>query len=1043
MTQPLTISQQARILKSALERGLIRPAELGLSPRGDSETLSEADLAARFQELLDAGRLQGVVDEAFGADTDATLAPGPPPLSRTPSGAYESVLLPEERALFPLPLDGRYLPLAFLGDGGMGAVYKAFDQQLKRIVALKFPKRLGQGQAERFLQEGRAQARIEHPNVCQIYSVDEHQGQPYLSMRFIAGPTLKEAIGRLSLEQQVHIVREVALALHACHRLGIIHRDVKPGNIMLEAQEDGAWRPCLMDFGVAQEQGEGAEALPGVLFGTPAYCSPEQAEGHLGGVDRRSDVYALGATLYTCLSGHPPFSPALPLPELVRQIVEEEPAPLGPPVPRDLARVVRKALEKDPARRYDSARALAEDLQRFLDGDPVLADGAGLGYRLVKCYRKNRALAWVAAVSLLAVVTFAAFGVAMAFRARAMSQAYQKYGREAEYLEDILNRSYTLPLHDVTEERARVQERLDQILASLGHLGRWTLPAARVALGRGYLALDRLEEARKELEAGAGRLPQDPDTALALGLTLSRLYQGELEGLRGQVLLDKKKDTEQDLRQPALACLRRARGARQDGPDYVEAVLALVEERYGDAIAKAQAYHRAAPWSYEAWLLEAEAHQALAALRLGEGRFEDAEVRLEEAGKALAQARNVARSAPLAYQGEVQRRLLTYQLRLDRGRATQADRDWALEAVDLCLQANPRDWKALGYRAAIHRRWGAHLLNRGQDPTASLDAAIAAAQEGLAWRPQDNPLWNNLGTCLRNRADWEASQGLDPRPTLARAVAALSRALDRPQFKDWLLDSIGCCHGQEAKYQLDHGQDPTEAARRAVACLTQASALKPWVGHDTTRGATLVDLALYQAMTGQDPAAAFAEARQAFRAGLHLNPRSYQAQAGLAQMLAERAEWALGAGRPPGGDLPEALDHLQAALALNPGLGATVFPALARCRALEALARPETRAASLRAAREALAQARPFAQEPGTALALAHAGWLLSRADPASGAAAQALATLRPALARRAWDAQVHLTQGRLLQALGRRPEAAAAFARAQALNPNLGRRGM
>jgi len=1034
MTLPLTISQQARILKRALELGLIRPEDLGQTVDGDSETLSEEGLAARFKELAEAGRLREALEEAWGASGDATPQPEGPALSPADLSA-------QEREGFPLPAAGRYLPLSFLGDGGMGAVYKAFDQQLKRVVALKFPKRLGPGLAERFLQEGRSQARIEHPNVCQIYSVDEHEGQPYLSMRFIDGPNLKEAQGSLTLEEKVRIVTVVARALHSCHRQGIIHRDVKPSNILLEHQEDGGWRPCLMDFGLAREQGGGDLALPGMVFGTPAYCSPEQLEGRVGGVDRRADVYALGATLYECLAGRLPFPVEGSLEAFARRVAREDPPPLPPSIPRDLQTVVLKALEKDPSNRYESARALAEDLQRFLDGDPIQAYRAGLGYRLLKRYRKNRLLAWVLAASALAVAGFAAFGSVMALRARVMGQAYQKYGREAEYLEGILHKAYTLPLHDVSEERARVQAHLERIEAGLGRLGRWSVPAARVALGRCYLALDRLEEARRELEAGAGRLPQDPDTALALGLTLSRLYMGELEGLRGQNLADKKKECEQDLRLPALACLRRAQGARQEGPAYVEGVLAYVEERFDDAIAKAREHRRAAPWAFEAALLEADALRAQASRSYGEGRFEAAEARLEEAGKALLEAREVARSAPMAYLGEVQRRLVLFQIRMDRGRATAEDRDWALEAVALCLKANPRDWKALGYRAAIHRRWGVLQLNRGEDPTASLDAAIAAAREGLASRPHDNPLWNNLGTCLRNRADWEASQGLDPRPTLDRAVEALTHALERPQFKDWLLDSIGCCFGQEAKYQLDHGLDPTDAARRAVDALAQASALKPWVGHDSSRGGTLVDLALYQALKGEDPLPAFAEAKAAYEAALKLNPRSFQTQAGMAAMLLERAEWRVEHRQPVAEDLEDAASHLRETLALNPHLGGTVYPALARCRALEALAsQGAARSAALKAAREALALGRPFGSDPVAALALAHAGWLLHRADPGSGAAAQALQALAPALARRPWDAQTHRVQGHLLLALGRAGEGRKAHARAVELNANLGR---
>ncbi|WP_316411688.1 protein kinase domain-containing protein [Mesoterricola silvestris] len=1025
-----------------MERGLLTQEEIGLSTRDDAATLSEADLSERFNALHAAGRLKGVMDTALAWDqADTAVTSGTPDWIKA-MGEVAAAMDPEDLAGFALPRDGRYLPLAFLGDGGMGCVYKAFDQQLKRVVALKFLKRLERAPMDRFIQEGRSQARIEHPNICNVYSVDEFEGQPYLSMRFIAGPTLRAALPRLSLEQKVGILMRVAQALQCCHREGIVHRDIKPTNIMLEAREDGSWWPFLMDFGLARDLGDQGLTVPGMIIGTPIYCSPEQVQGRMGDVDRRSDVYSLGATLYDCLVGEPPFPSGGALVDLIRRISEEDPVPPRqrvPGFPKDLQTIVMKALEKDPDRRYESARALAEDLQRYLDGDPIQAHHTTLTYRIARRVRKNRALALVTAFSLLAVLGFAAFGITMAVRARVQGQAIQRYGREAEYLEGILLKAYTLPLHDVRTERAHVEQHLERIRASMDTLGRWSRPAARLALGRGYLALDRLEEARRELEPAPGAIPQDPDHALALGLTLTRLYQAELEGLRGKALEERKRDTEQDLRRPALACLRRAQGAHQDGPAYVEGMLALVEERYADAIDKAKEYERTAPWAYEAWILEADAQRGLAALAYGRGDFDGTEQRLALAAEPLLQARNVARSAPLAYQGEVQRRMILFQLNLDRGRATEADRDWALEAADMCLTANPGDWKTLGYRAAIHRRWGVTLMNRNLDPTASLDAAVADAERGLAVRPTDNPLWNNLGTCLRNRADWELRRGLDPTRTLARAVEALGKGLDRPQYKDWLLDSIGNCHALLGHYQLEHGQDPTRAVLMAVDLLGQAAALKPWVGHNSSQGYALADLAAWLKLSGQDPMPRYEEARRAFEAGLGLNANSYLSHLGIANLLLDRAETELERGGAPGRDLTQAAEHLEAALKVNPRTGPEVYPARARCRALEALATRSTR--TLAAARADLAKAsRVSTGRPEAALAMAQAWLLVHRADPRSGAAAQGLAALRPALAGLPWFAQVKVTEGRLLAALGRPIEAEKAYARASALNPGLGK---
>jgi len=600
MTRPLPLSKMVRLLQWAAAEGLLSQDELGFDLDPGAATLSELEVAGRFEALFLHGRLKDRLDEALAAEgPDWSPFPEHPDAAELP---YDRVdLAPEDLRAFPLSREGRYQPLAFLGEGGMGRVYKVFDRQLKRVAAVKFLKHLDKGPLDRFLQEARSQAQIDHPNVCNIFSVEAFEGQPYLSMRYIDGPTLKDAMGRLTLEETCRIILLIAQALQACHSLAIVHRDLKPGNIMLERRDDGAWWPYLLDFGLARNLSDAGLTVQGMILGTPTYCSPEQVQGRMEDVDTRSDLYALGATLYECLSGAPPFPVKGDLLELIHRITHEDPVSLSithPGVPRDLQIIVMKALEKDPARRYPTAQALAEDLRRFLDGDPILARGTGRAYRLAKTFRKHRLPIVTAGISLLLVLGFGTFGLLMGWRTRTQSQSAFQFGREAEHMEVLLERAYSLPLHDLRPEFAQVQAQLDGLQAGLGVMSRWSRPAAHLALGRGNLALGRLEEARKELElgtAGAGREALDPDTALALGLTLARLYEAELEGLRGPSLADKKRELEATLRQPALDCLRRTRGAHQDGPAYVEGLLALVEGRFEDAILKAREYEVLAP----------------------------------------------------------------------------------------------------------------------------------------------------------------------------------------------------------------------------------------------------------------------------------------------------------------------------------------------------------------------------------------------------------------------------------------------------------------
>jgi serine/threonine protein kinase/Tfp pilus assembly protein PilF len=305
---------------------------------------------------------------------------------------------------------GDYELLEEVGRGGQGVVFRARQKSLNRIVALKVVS-LGQwaskAHLKRFRLEAEAAAKLEHPGIVPIHEVGERDGSCYFSMKFVEGGQLDEVAKHepMPIRQAVELIAKVARTVHYAHEHGILHRDIKPGNILLDAKGE----PHLTDFGLARlVESESSVTQTLDILGTPSYMAPEQAVGNNAAVSQATDVYGLGAVLYQLLTGQPPFAGGATY-ETIKLLLDSEPRPprsLNPKVDRDLSTICLKCLEKDPKRRYPSAPALAEDLERWLKHEPILARHTGIFIRSRKWVRRNPTSALLAAC-LIALVAAA------------------------------------------------------------------------------------------------------------------------------------------------------------------------------------------------------------------------------------------------------------------------------------------------------------------------------------------------------------------------------------------------------------------------------------------------------------------------------------------------------------------------------------------------------------------------------------------------------------------------------------------------------------
>jgi WD40 repeat protein/tRNA A-37 threonylcarbamoyl transferase component Bud32 len=399
-----------------------------------------ADVALRVDDDTDAF-LHSLRRVLGGAARSS--APGPSRSAcRAGVPAQEEPLPESAQVAVQLPAVAGFEILEELGRGGSGVVYKARQEQPARIVALKLllgGHHAGSERLARFLAEGNALARLQHPHIVQVFEVGEHQGMPFLVLEYMAGGSLAQrwAGAPQPAKHAARLVECLARAVEHAHTQGVIHRDLKPANILLT--EDGT--PKVADFGLAKQERPELTAS-GAILGTPSYMAPEQAAGDSRATGPAADVWALGAILYELLTGRPPFRAATVLETLEQVRLQEpvSPSQLQPGTPHDLSTVCLKCLQKEPARRYASAGELAEDLQRFLGDRPVKARQASAWEQLRRWARRNPALARMTAAVLVLVVVLVVGSMAAAWRMnRVASQALQAERDKTDQLFDALH----------------------------------------------------------------------------------------------------------------------------------------------------------------------------------------------------------------------------------------------------------------------------------------------------------------------------------------------------------------------------------------------------------------------------------------------------------------------------------------------------------------------------------------------------------------------------------------------------------------------------
>ncbi len=742
---------------------------------------------------------------------------------------------------------GKYALVREVGRGAMGVVYEAIDEELQRRVALKVLVMPLGGSDElrtRFVREAQAAARLDHPGIAAVYEATPQ----WIAMRFVDGiPLTRAALG--DLRTAVGFVRDAARALHHAHEQGVVHRDVKPHNILVE----GA-RAVVTDFGLAKASGLDAGASrSGDVIGSPSYMAPEQILGRSEAVDARTDVWGLGATLFEVVTGHPPHR-APDLVALARKIADARPEPMrhgDRPAPRDLETIALKCLAKEREGRYSTASALADDLDRWIERRPILARRPTLAYRLRMFGQRHRRAVAAAGIAAILLGTLAV-GL---WNERAARQASAEALALSESIDAVIRDA------DVARRLGETDVARDRLHAGLA--------TCRAFLRRHDVAHARLLRARIEDRLGlSADAVSDLDAAIDLDpeLVTARLERGVI--LAGQVLDEVMESTSSlDLADaaampPDLAARRRralddlavVADARSDlRKGLREEALALqahlrrdlaVARRHWEEVLRLDPVHIAARVALSriavlegntdaAWYLAMSAidlHQgfgpAYAARSgawpgpLGAGAPGDAMQRVAE------------RHALSAADQRVSRGDQSSEALIERAgaRLRLADVDGALADFGAAVERDPRDASAHGLRAVAQARRATELLDRGDrdGALAAWDAAIADNGNAITLEPTLVGARNNRGVCRmerarllealgrideatqeRRRAEVDFSEAIDAEPRYA--VALGNRSLIRRLLADRALslkdEDAAATHIAGARSDVARGLD--------------------------------------------------------------------------------------------------------------------------------------------------------------------------------------------------------------------------------------------
>ncbi len=671
-----------------------------------------------------------------------------------------------------------------IGKGGMSIVYlvQRNDEQLNQEAALKvIPNGLAsKTMVDRFMRERQILSDLNHQNIAKLYDAGvTAEGVPWFFMELVDGEDIiSYALNNsLNIEQRIVLIRQVCDALAYAHSKGIVHRDIKPTNIIVTKNKVIK----LLDFGIASSEQEQSLTMTGAVIGTPGYMSPEQAKGLSHEIDRRSDIFSLGVLLYKLIKHDMPFR-AESISEISYKIIHDEPTLLGNQIPVELQAITFKCLEKKVENRYASIKYLQEDLDAYLRGDVVSARKVTLAGRLYKKIKKHPFLSAFIFAAVVSTILGISYGIYQSFESIKKLQVSEKYLAKTQELKAKIRRSHMMPLHSVETEYQQVEKEIEKLKTEIENNDIDHSGLSYFALGEAYFNMKSFSTALEYYQKAQEKGWKSKELSSGLGFTLLAKWTKDKKQANAITNIDEKKVFLDALRKetytPAIEHLKQAQQGATD-VNFLAARLAYVEEDYDKALEFVEKEILINPWHYEALRLASEVYLFKFKQVGREQGYDVATKYLDLSNLKLEQSINIGRSDPYNYTSRCTNASIDVQikkmLKLDEELLLAFDKGtkYCLGALELKPLAHS-PWSSLNI---LYNTKAWYLESQGMSAVDTYKEALQVTNNGLAIHPEDFHLLSYKIKPLLKLADYAITENKDPKGYYQQAIQSAKLAV--------------------------------------------------------------------------------------------------------------------------------------------------------------------------------------------------------------------------------------------------------------------------